>query len=111
MPEESESESESEEDEEVSGTRSSSWHMRLKRSSFSLCGDGDGTAGPSAEAKGGFGFCKETGGGCSRGRRALSRLPAPEESAGDEQPETVLSSSWGSAPERCEASAACPSGP
>lgn len=61
VPDESESESESEDDEEVSGTRSSSWHIRLKRSSFSLCGDGDGTAGPSAEAIGGFGFCKETG--------------------------------------------------
>lgn len=56
VPDESESESESEEDEEVSGTRSSSWHIRLKRSSFSLCGDGDGAAGPSAEARGGFGF-------------------------------------------------------
>lgn len=66
VPDESESESESEEDEEVSGTRSSSWHIRLKRSSFSLCGDGDGTAGPSAVAKGGFGFCRETSGGCSR---------------------------------------------
>lgn len=61
MPDESESESESEEEEEVSGTRSSSWHIRLKRSSFSLCGDGDGAAGPSAEAIGGFGFCRETG--------------------------------------------------
>lgn len=61
VPDESESESESEDEEEVSGTRSSSWHIRLKRSSFSLCGDGDGTAGPSAEAIGGFGFCKETG--------------------------------------------------
>lgn len=61
VPDESESVSESEEEEEVSGTRSSSWHIRLKRSSFSLCGDGDGTAGPSAEAIGGFGFCKETG--------------------------------------------------
>lgn len=61
VPDESESESESEDDEEVSGTRSSSWHIRLKRSSFSLCGEGDGTAGPSAEAIGGFGFCRETG--------------------------------------------------
>lgn len=50
----------------MSGTRSSSWHIRLKRSSFSLCGDGDGTAGPSAVAKGGFGFCRETSGSCSR---------------------------------------------
>ena len=61
VPDESESESESDEDEEVSGTRSSSWHIRLKRSSFSLWGEGDGTAGPSAEAKGGFGFCGERG--------------------------------------------------
>ena len=59
VPDESESESESEEDEDVSGTRSSSWHIRLKRSSFSRWGDGEGTAGPSAEAKGGFGFCRE----------------------------------------------------
>lgn len=90
VPDESESESESEDEEEVSGTRSSSWHIRLKRSSFSLCGDGDGTAGPSAEAIGGFGFCKETGEAvlCSRvhfpnhsPKRSQQRMDSPGDTA------------------------------
>lgn len=86
VPDESESESESEEEEEVSGTRSNSWHIRLKRSSFSLCGDGDGTAGPSAEAKGGFGFCKNTRRGCSRAWDIFSHPTTHKESPGNEEP-------------------------